>query len=433
MLGVADADVLFGALDAVIAADPRAALLAIARLAESGRDIGQFLHDLEAHARELLVVQTLGEVPAEIAMTPERDERLAAQAARIARGDVVRLLDLLAGALRAVRDGADARTQLELALVKAAAPETDPSTRALLARIERLEGALRGGGGAAAATPVAAASPAPAAPAPPAAARAAAGSVVVAARQRRARRARAGARGRPARARPDPVAAARGPDGPRRRAQPVARRPRRAARRPAARRRGARRGPAGRRPRRRAADRVRDDRQLPAREAEKSANRQAIAETIRAVTGASPPLRFESRDLRSSARRRAARRSARPPQEGVQRGGDLLMPQPNMHQMLKQVQKMQQDMAAAQEQLKHEEVEASAGGGMVTVTVTGDLVVKSITIDPAAIDPDDPELLQDMVLAAVNEALRAAQELAATKMGGLTGGLDLGGLGLPGM
>ena len=109
------------------------------------------------------------------------------------------------------------------------------------------------------------------------------------------------------------------------------------------------------------------------------------------------------------------------------------MPQPNMNQMLKQVQKMQQDMAVAQEQLKHEQVQASAGGGMVTVTVSGDLVVKAIAIDPAAIDPDDADMLQDLVLAAVNEALRSAQELQATKMGGLTGGLDLGGLGLPGM
>ena len=109
------------------------------------------------------------------------------------------------------------------------------------------------------------------------------------------------------------------------------------------------------------------------------------------------------------------------------------MPQPpNMNKMLQQVQKMQQDMVAAQEQLKNETVEASAGGGMVKVVVSGDLDVKSITIDPAAIDPDDPELLQDMVLAAVNEGLRSAQELAANKMGGLTGGLDLGGLGLPG-
>jgi nucleoid-associated protein EbfC len=109
------------------------------------------------------------------------------------------------------------------------------------------------------------------------------------------------------------------------------------------------------------------------------------------------------------------------------------MPQPpNMNKMLQQVQKMQQDMVAAQEQLKHETVEASAGGGMVKVTVSGDLELKAIRIDAAAIDPEDPELLQDMVLAAVNEGLRSAQELAANKMGGLTGGMDLGGLGLPG-
>jgi len=106
--------------------------------------------------------------------------------------------------------------------------------------------------------------------------------------------------------------------------------------------------------------------------------------------------------------------------------------QPNMNKMLKQMQKMQADMAAAQEQLAKETVQASAGGGMVTVTVSGDLDVKDIRIEPEAIDPEDPDLLSDMVLAAVNEALRQAQELAATKMGGLTGGLDLGALGGPG-
>jgi DNA-binding YbaB/EbfC family protein len=115
------------------------------------------------------------------------------------------------------------------------------------------------------------------------------------------------------------------------------------------------------------------------------------------------------------------------------------MPQPkmpNMQQMMQQVQKMQHDMEIAQQELKNETVEASAGGGMVTVKVSGDLEVKSIAIDPEAVDPEDVEMLSDMVLAAVNEALRAAQELAATKMGGATGGLDLGslgGLGLPGM
>ena len=112
------------------------------------------------------------------------------------------------------------------------------------------------------------------------------------------------------------------------------------------------------------------------------------------------------------------------------------MPQPNMQQMLKQVQKMQAEMARAQEELETAEVEASAGGGMVTVRVTGALAVKEIRIDPAAIDPDDPELLADMVLAAVNEALRLAQDLAASKLGGATAGLDMSalrGLGLPGL
>ena len=109
------------------------------------------------------------------------------------------------------------------------------------------------------------------------------------------------------------------------------------------------------------------------------------------------------------------------------------MPQPNMQQMLKQVQKMQADMMAAQEQLKNETVEASAGGGMVKVKVSGDLEIKDVVIDPDAVDPEDVELLQDLVLAAANEAIRAAQALAESKMGGLTGGLDLGSLGLPGM
>jgi DNA-binding YbaB/EbfC family protein len=109
---------------------------------------------------------------------------------------------------------------------------------------------------------------------------------------------------------------------------------------------------------------------------------------------------------------------------------------PNMQQMMQQVQKMQKDLEIAQEELKNEVVEASAGGGVVTVKVSGDLAVREVRIDPSAVDPDDVEILADMVLAAVNEALRKAQELAASKMGGATGGLDLGnlgGLGLPGL
>jgi DNA polymerase-3 subunit gamma/tau len=159
VLGVAEADLLFGALDAIDAHDARAALLAVAAPAEAGRDLTQFARDLEAHARELLIVQTLGQVPPELAVTPDRDTRLAEQARRVQPADAVRLLDLLAAALKAVRDGADARTQLELAVVKAATPEVDASTRALLARIERLEGALGG-------RPVAPPEPPPQAPPP---------------------------------------------------------------------------------------------------------------------------------------------------------------------------------------------------------------------------------------------------------------------------
>jgi hypothetical protein len=96
--------------------------------------------------------------------------------------------------------------------------------------------------------------------------------------------------------------------------------------------------------------------------------------------------------------------------------------------MMKQVQQAQAKMADVQEELKTETVEASAGGGMVKVVMTGDMQVRSVDIDPAAVDPDDVELLADMVAAAVNEAVRAAQELAAQKMAAVTGGMNIPGL-----
>ena len=104
----------------------------------------------------------------------------------------------------------------------------------------------------------------------------------------------------------------------------------------------------------------------------------------------------------------------------------------NVNKMMQQVQQMQQQMQQAQEELANETVTASAGGGAVKATMTGGMELVSIEIDPEVVDPEDVEMLQDMVLAAVNEALRQAQELAAKKMGGLTGGLDLGALGGPG-
>ncbi len=140
VLGVADARLLEAAVDAVAEGDAKRALGVLAESSEQGRDAASFAGDLEVRARELLVVQTLGEVPDELSLTPEADSSLQTQAERVQPAVVVHLLEALGGAMEAVRAGADARTRLELALVKAAKPEVDSSMRALLARIERLEG-----------------------------------------------------------------------------------------------------------------------------------------------------------------------------------------------------------------------------------------------------------------------------------------------------
>jgi DNA polymerase-3 subunit gamma/tau len=167
VLGVADAALLERTVDAVAATDAREALLALAQCADAGRDASSFASDLESRARELMLVQTLGEIPSELQLTPESDARLLAQAERVPHATVVRLLELIGSALESVRAGADARTSLELVLVTAARPEVDASTRALLARIERLEG-----GGPSSAQPIAGAAAVPtstpsAPPAPP--------------------------------------------------------------------------------------------------------------------------------------------------------------------------------------------------------------------------------------------------------------------------
>jgi hypothetical protein len=102
----------------------------------------------------------------------------------------------------------------------------------------------------------------------------------------------------------------------------------------------------------------------------------------------------------------------------------------DMNKMLQQVAQMQEQMAKAQEELKDETVEASAGGGMVTVVATGGLEIKEVRIAPEFLEEGDPELLADTIVAAVNEALRSAQSLVESRMGGMLGGL--GNLGLPG-
>jgi DNA-binding YbaB/EbfC family protein len=103
----------------------------------------------------------------------------------------------------------------------------------------------------------------------------------------------------------------------------------------------------------------------------------------------------------------------------------------DMNKILQQAAKMQEELAKAQEELANETVEASAGGGMVTVKANGARQITSIAIAPEAIDPEDPEILSDMILAAVNEALRSAESLMEARLGGMMGGL--GGLGLPGL
>ena len=112
------------------------------------------------------------------------------------------------------------------------------------------------------------------------------------------------------------------------------------------------------------------------------------------------------------------------------KGGFRGMPGGGMNQMamMKQAQKMQQEMLRLQEELENKAFTATAGGGMVTASVNGKHEVLSIEINPEAVDPDDVEMLQDMVIAAVNEAMRAADAESASNMSRLTGGMNLGGL-----
>lgn len=100
----------------------------------------------------------------------------------------------------------------------------------------------------------------------------------------------------------------------------------------------------------------------------------------------------------------------------------------DMKKMMKQAQRMQAELAKAQDEIKDMEFEATAGGGMVKVVATGDMAIKSIVIDPEAVDPEDVDMLQDMVLAAVNEALRGVSDISAQRLNSVTGGMNIPGL-----
>jgi DNA polymerase III subunit gamma/tau len=177
ILGVADAELILETAESLVEHDPKAALLAVERLAASGRDVTQFMRDLAAHLRHLFVVQTLGEVPDTFAVTAEHTERLSSQAGRLAQGEVLRAIDLLAAGLAAVKDGSEPRIQLELALLKAVQPQSDLSIQALLFRIEQLERRLAEASGGAVEDPA----PAPVEDPPPRATRTAAAAAPAAA------------------------------------------------------------------------------------------------------------------------------------------------------------------------------------------------------------------------------------------------------------
>src|SRR5215211_7257377 len=139
ILGVADAELVLDTADALVERDPKAALACVQRLSASGRDVTQFMRDLSAHLRHLFVVQTLGEVPDSFSVTAAHPDRVAAQAERIAQGEVVRTIEFLGAGVAAVKEGSDPRIQLELALLKATQPQADLSLQALMYRIEQLE------------------------------------------------------------------------------------------------------------------------------------------------------------------------------------------------------------------------------------------------------------------------------------------------------
>ena len=409
LLGAVEEDALFRLCDTIVDRDTAGALVFLEELAEQGQDLGRLVTDLLEHLRHLLLVQHMGHVPDSLPVTDETRERLREQANQLPAATVLRLCDLLAVAVEDSRQGADPRLPLELALVKVTSPGSDLSRESLAFRVEQLEQRLTGGAVAAPPQPEAAAparrlpsrlSPRPRQPAAPVEAP-------------------------PLGPRPAPGRLAA--NGPARRPVPL----------------DPRRVPAGRSPagdaRGRDADaRVPGQRRLPPAPGGGAEERQRHPRG--ALRGHRPPPRRHAGARRGRGRRRGGGRrphrgGAHLDDEGHLRrprsGGHAAMSKLDMNKLMQQAQQMQSQMQQLQEEVANEVVEASAGGGMVTVKATGGGEIVGITIDPKAIDPDDPEMLADLVLAAVNEALRSASALMESKMQGMLPG-GLGGLGPPG-
>ncbi len=474
-LGVTSSDLLFEITDIVTDRRTAEALQFVQRLANEGTDYSQFIRDLLRHLRQLFLLQHLEDAASDeatlrtLGQTVELDGELFREqlqrAGQISPREVVFFIESLGQAQREIRDGLDPRLQVELALVKVTRPELDHSEAALEERLRRLEAAAAGAGSLAG-RPAGGAGEGRAGEGPAAGAdEDLAGGETCRVRRRRAGRTRRAAEDRqrrrsaqrsprpPPRPRRDRDAAGvpgagrsrrPGAHARARQARLGARPPEGAGRARAAVRLPARRPPGrprGRHPHRRAALGVRPPQRGPGRQRRGPRHRRrgrprtprhgAVRAGLRrrgcgrgarhrsrraADLGDAPRLHRPDPCRAGQARRRAAARRVirRPP-----------VANPQYNKMMKQVQEMQRKMAQAQEELAVETVEASAGGGVVTVVVTGSLEIKEVRINPDAVDPEDVEMLQDLVVAATNEALRAAQDLASTKLGGATGGLDL--------
>ena len=390
LLGAVEEEALFRLCDLVIDGDTAGALTVVEELAAQGQDLGRLVLDLLEHLRALLLVQHMHEVPDSLPLTEESRERLAAQANQLGESAVVRLIDLLAVAVDDLRQGGDPRLPLELALVKVTRPAADMSREALSFRLDQLE---RGRGGHAQAT-----APEGGAGGDDAVAEAARSAPERAARPAPGSVATECAAGRRGEVDPDRLDARRGSSC------------------------GARR--------RDADHRVSAERVVPP-EARGGAEERNTA-SRRALRAHRPPPRARLRPRRSGAGRGARRPAGRrggdlPARQGHfrrERGGRIVSM--DFGKLMQQAQEMQEQMQKAQEEMEHEVVEGTAGGGAVTVKASGTGKLIEIKIAKEAVDPEDVETLEDLVLAAVNSALQAAEELAKSKlkMG------DLGSLGL---
>ena len=394
LLGAVEEEALFRLCDLVVDKDTAGALQFLEELAEQGQDLGRLVTDLLEHLRHLLLVQHMGEVPDSLPVTEETRERLRAQANQLPGPTVIRLCDLLAVAVDDMRQGGDPRLPLELALIKVTRPGADLDRESLAFRIEQLE--HRAPGTVPIAAPEEADRPDAAAepPSPPPLEldqlkAAWQRSVIPAVEERSVPTASVLREAQPAGIAGDTLTVEF----------------------PAA---------------------ASFHRQL----AEEPKNATLLVDALYEVTGRKFAVAFEvgeNGEAEAGAGAPSERRRVRGRgQAGLRRpGGHARMSMPggmDINKMMQQVQQMQAEMARVQEELATETVEASAGGGAVKVTANGAGEIEKIEIAAEAIDPDDPELLADMIVGAVNEAIRAANDLAQSRLGGLTGGLGLPGL-----